>query len=174
MKQSIFKTVFTALLLVLFLSCGSDDDGDNGGNPNNEDTFLTAKVDGVDFEVRGSLFASSTSFSGIEATFMDATYNDDSKTINMGISNLNSTGTYTLFDAMTDDPLTSTYLSSLIYGEGDEGWLATFFQGNVSGTVTITELDAGYLVGTFQFTGYNINDETEKNITEGSFRFKRI
>jgi len=155
------------------LSCSNNNDNDT---PNIDDTFLTAKVDGVDFEVRGSLFAVTTNISGITSTSMGATYDDESKTITMGITNLNNTGTgtYPLFDASIHDAQTSPYTSTLIYGEGDIGWYATFFQGNVSGTITITALDTNYVFGTFHFIGFDIDSQTEKNITEGAFKFKRL
>ena len=171
MKNSIFKTVFTSLLII-FISCGNDDTGDD--NVLSDDTFLTAKVDGVDFEVRGSLFAVSSTIGDLNSTIMGATYDDESKTINIGIANLNSIGAYTLIDVENDDPLTSSYASSLIYAEQDTGWYAIRLLSGVAGTITVTELNAGYVLGTFNFNGYDINSETEKVITEGRFKFKRL
>lgn len=171
MKTAFLKTGILTLVCIIFTSCGSDDKPSKAVT---DDTFLTAKVDGVAFEVKGSLFAVETNVGGIKSTQMGANYEDDSKSITMGVSNLTRTGTYSLIDAATDDPLTATYASSIIYGEGDTGWYAIHFLNNVTATITITALDDGYLEGTFSFNGFDINTDTEKSITDGRFKFKKL
>lgn len=170
MKNSTFKTILAVFLLGLCISCSNDD---GGGDVLNNDTFLTAKVDGVDFEVRGSLFAVDSNIGGVKSTIMGANLDDDSKSISMGITNL-TTGTHVLIDAENDDPLTSSYVSSLIYGEGKTGWYAIHQLSGAAGIITITELNDSYVVGTFSFTGVDIDSQTEKNISTGRFKIKRL
>lgn len=172
MKNSIFKTVFTSLLIIC-ISCGNDD---KGGDPIlNNDTFLTAKVDGVDFEVRDLLFAAESTISGVSATLMNAGKEGDGKSIGIGIANLKSKGTYTLIDRENEDPLTASYASSFIYVEGKTSYSANHFLGKVAGNVNITELNDKYVEGTFNFTGVHLDvNATEKSVTDGRFRFKRL
>lgn len=167
MKKSIFITSFIAFLMVI---SGSDDEPITPIS--NSDTFLTAKVDGVDFEVRGNLFAVDSEIAGDSSTLMGASYDDESRTINMGITNLNSTGTYSLIDIAKDDPLTSKYASSIIYGEGSTGWYAIHYLRDVTATITISELNNSYVTGTFNFIG--VDSKTEKSVTDGRFKFKRL
>ena len=166
MKNSIFKIVFIAFLFVM-LSCSSNDD--NNVNANDDGTFLTAKVDGVDLEVRALLFAIDAG----SITEMSADLEDGSKSIIMALNNLNRTGTYPMYDETIHDIFTTSYHSVFIYGEGEDLWL-TSFEDNASSSLTITALDEFFVEGTFQFTGFNADNNTEKRITEGRFRFKRI
>lgn len=137
--------------------------------------FLTAKVDGVNFEVRDLLFATERTISGVSATLMNAGDEGDTTLMGIGIANLKSTGTYTLIDPENDDPLMASYASSFIYLEGNTSWSAIHFLEKISGIVTITELSDTYVEGNFNFTGVHLDvNSTEKNITDGCFRFKRL
>jgi len=178
MKKSILKITVCICALVFFTNCSKDDDNqDNNDGRVSSDTFLRAKIDGVDFEIQDDfLLAVTTDVGGIRSTIMGATNEDESMGITFGLSNVNSIGTYTMLSGLEDEEevLTSSYVSSIIYSEGDTGWFATNFIGRTSATVTITEFDGDYIIGTFSFIGFDIESQTEKNITNGEFKFKKL
>lgn len=171
MKNIIFKTLFMSILLALCVSCAGDDDG---ANTNGDETFLFAKVDGVDFEVKELIYATSITMGEIKTTLMGASYVDESRTISMSLANVDGPGTYHLFDQSIHDPQTSAYVSSMVYGNGTTGWYAIDQLADVSATVTIVDYSSSYIMGTFNFTGLDLDSETRKNITEGAFMFKRL
>jgi len=176
MKNSILKIIACLYALLLFANCSKDDTPSDTPNTENTDYYFTAKVEGTeDFEVNGFVFASDISFSETTTSIITgATYEDESRSIAMGFTNINGPGTYTLFDPSIHDPDTSSYVSSLIYGEDDTGWYALSFFNNVTATVTITEFNEGSITGTFNFTGFDIDSDTKKNITDGQFKVKRL
>ena len=179
MKNSILKITICLCAILFFANCSKDDD-----NSNEEETistdgiFIKAKVDGVNFEIQDPfLFAVDSNIGGINFISIGANSDDETSSINIGLSNVNSTGTYTLLNTLNEeDVLASSYISSLIYSQEDTAWFAGTLFGNndVSATVNITEFNESFVAGTFHFTGYDIVSETEKTITDGEFRVKRL
>ncbi|MFK5983639.1 MAG: DUF6252 family protein [Flavobacteriaceae bacterium] len=177
--KTIKKTIYISFLClsVILSSCSSDDDnngdGDNGGTGGAE--YLTAKVD-------GSNWAASTDFEtliGAETATANGTTNmiiqgsiNSGDYIQIVISNYNGTGTY-----ITGDDIQNT--NSLSYGElvgttGIDLWsngFLTAILGGIGAGEIVVESDAnGIVTGSFNFIGYNANDESTKNITVGEFK----
>lgn len=174
--KTIFKTLVMLLAIITIFSCSSDDD-DGEANQSTSDTYLRAQIDGVDFEVQEDFFFAVTSnISGISSTIMGASNEDESMGITLGLANVDSTGTYTFLTGLENEEeiSNSSYVSSIIYFEDDKSWFASVILGSVSATVTITELDESFIIGTFSFIGFDIESQTEKTITNGEFKFKRL
>jgi len=178
MKKLIFKIVVCLSVIILFTNCSKDNnsEGESESSKPLGDYYFTAKVsDAEDFEVEGFLFASNLNISDTSTSIITgATYEDESRSIAMGLTNIDSPGTYTLLNPSIHDIDTSSYVTSLIYGENDVAWHATYFLNNVTATVTITEFNESSITGTFHFIGVDIDSKTEKAITEGQFRVKRL
>jgi len=176
--KTIKKTIYISFLClsVILASCSSDDDGGDGGTGGGSGAeFLTAKVDGSDW-------AASTDFEtliGAEtATSNGTTVMTIQGSINSGdyiqivISNYNGTGTYT-----TGDDIQNT--NSLSYGElvgttginlWSNGFLTAILGGIGAGEIIIESDANGVVTGSFNFKGYNADDESTKNITVGEFK----
>ncbi|PHS67200.1 MAG: hypothetical protein COB12_04705 [Flavobacterium sp.] len=166
--KTIKKTIYVTFLClsVILASCSGDDDNndgdDDGGTGGTGGTeFLTAKVDGANFEAAQSpaVIVGATSGNGL-MTFQGGT--NEGKTIRGSVFNYDGAGTYTTGDNITN-------VNSLSYITLPNNlWNSTFDIG--SGTITITSDDGTTIEGTFSFEGFNASDGTTKNITEGSFK----
>ena len=149
---------------VLFTACSSsDDDGGNaGGGGNGGAEFLTAKVNGTNFEAAQdpAVIVGASISNGILAVHGGKS---DGETIRVSIFDYNGVGTYATGDNITNVNslmyLTLTPLAT---------WSSTFDIG--SGTIEITSDDGTTVEGTFSFEGFNAQDSTTKTITEGSFK----
>ena len=173
-KKSLYLTLLC--LSVIILSCSSDDNNNNDNGDNNNDNngteeFYMAKVDGADFtastDPASLIGATVTTNSGMTvATAQGSTNTGDF--INFSIINYNGPGTYATGDGLTNPNL-------LQYGKVSPlgVWassLASFAAGLQPGQINITSDTDGVLQGTFSFQGYNGDDMTTKNITQGSFK----
>lgn len=177
-KQS--KFYFLLFLSLAVMSCnsnddnGSEDDMDEGtGGTTTE--FVTAKIDGADFEASqdpASLIgATKSTDSGITLLTLQGSTNDG-KFIQFTIFGYEGLGTY-----MTGDNLSNT--NFLQYGELEGTTNANLWANNLI-TATLGTLDPGMISvdvdadgvieGTFSFIGYNGEDKTTKDITEGRFK----
>ena len=165
--KTIKKTIYVTFLClsVILASCSSSDDNNDGDNNDdgggNGTEFLTAKVDGSNFEAAQSpaVIVGATSGNGL-MTFQGGT--NEGKTIRGSVFNYDGVGTYTTGDNITN-------VNSLMYITlPNNAWSSTFDIG--SGIITITSDDGSTIEGTFSFEGYNADNQTTKTITEGSFK----
>jgi len=163
--KTIKKTIYVTFLClsVILASCSSSDDdgGTDDGTGGTGDEFLTAKVDGSNFEAAQSpaVIVGATSGNGL-MTFQGGT--NEGNTIRGSVFNYNGAGTYTTGDNIAN-------VNSLMYITlPNNAWSSTFDIG--SGTITITSDDGTTIEGTFSFEGYNSEDQTTKTITEGNFK----
>lgn len=171
LKKSMYVLMlFTA---AFFTACSSDDDNNEGEDDNGGGAELfTAKVGGVAFTastnpaslIGGSLTSNSN---GMVLVAQGSTNSGDF--INFTITDYNGTGTYT-----TGDDVQNTNM--IQYGEVSGGanvWasnLATAALGTLrAGEIKVTFQDANGAKGTFTFEGYNAQNMTTKNVTEGKF-----
>ena len=88
--------------------------------------------------------------------------------INFSIVNYNGPATYATGNNLTNPNL-------IQYGKVSPlgSWASSFGSfaaGLPPGQITITKDSDGVLEGTFSFQGYNADDMTTKNITQGSFK----
>lgn len=154
---------------VAFTACSSDDDGDNnnGGNGNgngdgNASEFLTAKIDGTDFEAAQDPAVIVAASIGNGVLSIQGGQNDG-QTIRATINGYDGPGTYT-----TGDNLANVNQLMYVTLTPVATWMSTFNIG--SGTLVVTSDDGEVVEGTFSFEGFNAEDNTTKNITEGSFK----
>ena len=141
--------IFTCLILV-FGSCNKDND-----DPIVSDGQMTLKYNGNAWSATLAVVGSNSNGT-INVTGSDATAHQASVTL-VGVT---STGTY---------EVTAGSQHQLRWTEGisqEETYGANGIVG--SGTVTLTELSETKAVGTFSFTGVNMNGDT-REITDGTF-----
>ncbi len=157
------KKIFTiVLLLVLTVSCSDTKKNRiTGGNKiaqTQNDTFLKATIDGIDFYAEAPHY-----FSAQKIITLAAVSKDENEKIRIYINYNNGPATYT-FGKGTSNSDNMTYTNNKVH------WLAAKTMGK--GTITITE-EGGYLIGKFSFTGVNKEDSSTKQITDGKFRVKK-
>lgn len=148
MKKSIL--VFLALAILSTSACKKDNNGDSGGSS------FSAKLDGAAYEADG-LWAYATDFSDRYTIYG---LEDDGKGATMYLSiPLNATeGTY---------PLKSEYPAYYVDANGNT--FSTVWSDGL-GSVTITEIDADHVEGTFEFTAYDaVNAALAVVVTAGEF-----
>ena len=166
MKIFKFKTLLLVILSTsLFISCSNDDDESSSGGG---DEFLTAKIAGVNFEASKdpATIIGATISNGILAVQGG---DNNGNTISFQVANYNGTGTY-----KTGDNFTNTNQILYLTINPVASWssnIATAALGTLSpGTINITVEDGTVVEGTFSFEGYNADNKTTKNITEGKFK----
>ena len=148
MKNILFPLT-VMLLLVSVISCKKDD--------NKDSTFFRFKIDGADYEATG-LLAYATNFSDYFVIYGVKTQGS-TETCYISLPQGIGTGTHNL-----DDSDHSGY-----YVDGSSKAFSTNW-GASTGTITIDEIDAAHVKGSFQFTAYDSDTETVKRtITEGQF-----
>lgn len=159
------------MLLLIVVACKEDNKSDDTikENESTNDTFLTAKVDGIDFSANSKkvlfiAFSGQLSHkSGIVGT------NSDGYEISFMLPNPISTGT--INSEMTDPKIIMSYSESPNK--------ASWHVGNdnnptkIPFTITITKNGENFVEGTFSFTALNIKDNTTRQITDGKFKAER-
>jgi len=145
------SVLLTAILLLLLVtpSCKKDNDKDS--------TFFRFKVDGKDYEATGIL-AYATKFTD-DFTIYGIQNQNSTETAYISLPLGSPVGTYTL----------GTIDHSAYYIDASNVTFSTFW-GASSGSVTIEEIDASHVKGTFQCTVFDSDTElVKKTITEGEF-----
>jgi hypothetical protein len=166
MKNTIYTMLIGLALVFTGTSCSSDDDGDGG---NAAAGTVQAKVDGSNYTSNPQLsMATQTNVGG--TTTVTVQGNDNSgKTIVLVMNGVTGTGTYQIGGG-ANVSISASYIEVNISNpSATQTWQAPF-DSTVAGEVKINELSATKVVGTFNFTGKNVNgDNSTKAITEGSF-----
>lgn len=150
-----FRLLGLVLLLGLpFTSCSSDDDSSD--NTNNTGYYINFKLNGEQINITGedNVYVANTLAKGIIGD--DVT---NQHFIRLFVPLDVTTGTFIITGSVADD-YTATYTD----GE--------FSTDNESGTITITEVNADVIRGTFSFTG-EFNGEN-MSITDGEFRANNV
>ncbi|GEM_PF-2584445 len=149
MKNTSIFLAAILLLSVVATSCKKDNDKDS--------TFFRFKVNGTDYEATG-LLAYATNFSD-HFTIYGIKDQSSTETSFISLPLGSPAGVYTLGDS--DHSAYYIDASNVTYSTN---WGAS------NGTVTIEEIDASHVKGTFQFTAFDSGTETvKKTITEGAF-----
>ena len=161
-------TICSLALAFTFASCSSDNDG-NGGSVLAGDGLVTAKVDGTTVTstkeltqaslVTGqlsSLLIQGTNLQG-DGFYITITGYDGAKTYEIG-------GENTIFAVCSyiDTDLNNPTQPNIWTGPYDEA-------GQVVGQVVVTEATDTRVKGTFSFTGKNVENNSLKTVTDGSF-----
>jgi uncharacterized protein DUF6252 len=169
------KFGFTALaaLAIALSSCSSDSDG--GGGSSSLDTYISAKVDGANFET--------TSFQGQSLGVATKSGSGDSQAIIVSCSNATDVtsqnfeaihiaiiGPVTVGNTYDVNSNTNTTLGYVMANPSNVSWDTGDCDG-ATGTITITALTDTKIEGTFTFTGAKDDDcASHKVVTEGEFR----
>ncbi len=167
MKNTMYTVLIALALVFTMTSCNKDDDGGDGGNA--AAGTVKAKVDGSNFSSNPQLsMATQTNAGG--STIVTVQGNDNSgKAIVLVMNGLTGTGTYNIGGG-ANISISASYLEVNVSNPADtQTWQAPF-DDTVAGEVKINELSSSKVVGTFSFTGKNVNgDNSTKAISEGSF-----
>lgn len=159
--QKTISLLFISAALVLS-SCSKDDDGDGENNNNSGSEFLTAKVDGVDFEAAQdpAVIVGASQSNNVLAVQGGK---NNGETIRINLVGYTGPGTY-----RTGNDISNTSSVSYITLNPTANWMSTFDIG--SGTVEVTKDDGTVVEGTFSFEGFNADDQTTKTVTQGQFK----
>lgn len=161
------KRVFIAILVMSMLIHCSDDNEEGDG-------IFTAKYDGVNFKSdKDEAYAILTKGVG-----------DNTDVITLSVRGLNDKANRMIYFTIYAYTSPETYLIASKaenhafyyenYGETDlQTWSSPDYDnpdvGIIQGGITITELTAARVKGTFQFTAYQTTGGVAKQITDGSF-----
>ncbi|MAY23491.1 MAG: hypothetical protein CMC74_11985 [Flavobacteriaceae bacterium] len=162
---------FKTLSLVLFvslavISCKKDDEGGDGGDAGAG--MMTAKVDGANFTSLDGTQAAEESNSGGVRVLAVSAGTVDSENLQMIVQNFDGVGTYDLNFLSIG---TYSYLPDPSNPDPNTVVVYTTVNGTSStGEINISEYSSTNVKGTFSFTGYNLNDNSDTvSVTEGSF-----
>ena len=171
MKTQLLKTSLILLGLVFGLtatSCTDDDDGGSGGNT--PPGTMSAKIDGNNYqssEMLSSATKTSNGFGGSETLTLLGNTNEG-KTINITILSFDGTGTYEI-GGDSSITVTASYIEVNTSNPSQSQTWQSPFDDTVSGTIDISSDENDNVQGTFEFTAQNSNDDSIKEITDGSF-----
>ncbi len=153
------KFLFYFVLLILFVSCSSSDDGGTG-------EFIIADVGTLNFE--SSNIPNAVTAAKIESsdttTYIVQGFDDAANAIVLFIADYDGPGTYE-FSFSEENNGTSGLFSDL-----NNSWSSNGGQDG-AGIITVLTDTANETTGRFEFVGVDANNETStKTTTNGSFR----
>ena len=153
---------FSVSIFSSFTYCGSDEPSDITG----EDSFMTALIDGVEFSSFNKVTVGA--LIGVDDVYQLSgareSGNGDNIAIQLHLPTATAMGTYTTMDS----EVILVYVQISPFGLWNSGVSLG------SGTVTISENNATYMMGTFSFTAVNGSDNTTIEITQGKFKAEKI
>ena len=163
-KKSIL--VIMAIVAVSLTSCKKDDDGGGGGGAGSG--TVVAKVGGSNFKSLEMASTASETNAGGSTTITIQGSDANGKGIFIIINNFDGTGTYEFSDSNVF--VNATYVEANINNPmNSQTWSAPYQNSGVVGEVKVSEKTDTKIKGTFNFKAKNSNDQSIKNITEGSF-----
>lgn len=165
---NVIKLLFISILVIAFSSCSNDDDGGNGGSA--AAGTVTAKIDGTNFT---SLEIASVAnlVSGVGTLTIQG--NDaDGKAIVIVINGYEGPGSYDIGGNNLVAVVASYVEADINNPMNSQTWQAPF-DDTVAGTVSISEETDDNVKGTFSYTAKNSNDNSTKEITDGSFNLTK-
>lgn len=158
--------LFMAIAISSFaLSCSSSDDGGDGGNA--AQGTIKAKINGSSFTSNKD-FTTATKISAVGTLTIQGSDNSG-KEINLTLNGVDGAGTYEIGSGVGGIAIIASYTEANASNPmNSQSWQAPF-DSNVAGEIKISELTDSKVVGTFYFTAKNSNDNSTKEVTEGSF-----
>lgn len=169
-KLKRFGKIGIMAMALVVASCSDDDDNGGGGPSGNAGGFISAKVDGQQFnslEIQGvSTVVATRTTSMVGELIMIQGSSSDMKSVVINLLGITATGTYTI--SPENDGSVLAYVETAESMSYD-----TSNCSGATGTITITKLDSEVIEGTFSFVGkVDESCSQSKNITDGSFRGK--
>ncbi|WP_353779340.1 DUF6252 family protein [Winogradskyella sp. 3972H.M.0a.05] len=161
-----FMLLVMTISMVSLTSCKSDDDGGSPG---------AAGAGTIEASIDGTAFTSLdiTSIATLANGNLIIQGNDaDGRAIVITIFGYNGTGTYN-FDGNSVVFNIATYTEADINNPmNSQSWAAPF-DTTVAGSVSVSTETDDNVQGTFEFTGQNANDNSQKVISNGSFNLTK-
>jgi hypothetical protein len=159
---------FTLILFVslAMFACKSDDDAGDGGNAGNGS--VQAKVNGSNFESNRDFTVASQTSSGSTTTVTIQGTNNDGKGIVLIINGFEGEGTYSV-GGNNMVFVVGTYVEADISNPMNTQTWSAPFDTSVAGEVNVTSVTSTKIEGSFNFNAKNNNDNSMRNITDGSF-----
>jgi len=156
-KHEKIFTIILPLLIILTCNCSNakKNKGSNEVKQSKTETFMSAKINGVNFYSDNPTYLKIGDFISIKGKSKDKT-----EIIRLQIRYDNSSTTYTV-DKKTNNK------GNMIYTYNKEHWITSKHRGE--GAIILTE-KGGYLIGEFSFTGDS--GSNTKQITDGKFKVK--
>ena len=160
------SVLFLATVISLFaLSCSSSDDGGSGGSA--AAGTIKAKVDGANFASNKD-FTMATKISSVGTLTIQGSDNSG-KGFNLILNGVEGEGTYEIGSGVGGIAITASYTEANASDPmNSQSWQAPY-DSTIAGEIKISELTDSKVVGTFHFSAKNSNDNSMKEITEGSF-----
>ena len=155
------RIAFATLAAVAVAACGSD----TGTGPGGATSSLSATVDGENFQPPSTAITATRNGNAISFTGTH-TVGNTTTTVTIVLPNVSATGTLIL------NPTFASQFGRVTRsdGSGSQAWSTVLSPGN--GTVTITQLAASRVTGTFQFTGQfdpTTSATGQLSVTSGTF-----
>lgn len=151
-------------------ACSSDDDGGGGGSA--AEGTLTAKVDGA--SVTTLEMVTYATQSGNFLQIQGNTGGTSSKAFVLNVTTFDGIGTYDIGGTAGLGQANASYTEITIDLANPTApetniWAAPYDGGDKVGEVRISEITDTHIIGTFNFSAKNPDDDSIKQITEGSF-----
>lgn len=158
--------IAAGLALAIAAACGGDSGGPGGGGPDTTgngggEGTMTARINGVDFSADRRIRV--TRHAGGVYTIEGTANGDPAVVITLGMFNIGGTGTYPIGVGATIFGATASTSSAA------QQWETPM---DHSGTLTITELDASHIKGTFAFAALPValgGATGLRTVSEGEF-----
>jgi len=147
------KLITITMLLLMIVACKKENSSNNIIEQAQNDTFLTAKIDGVKFYSDNPNYSKFDNLINLYGESKDKT-----EKILFQIVYDNGPSTYNMGKATNKK-------GNMIYTHNKVPWIVSKHRGE--GSITLTE-EGGYLIGEFSFAA--VDNENKKQITEGEFR----
>lgn len=163
-----FMVLVVAISVASFTSCKSDDDGGNpGGGGGTVSGTITANINGNQFtSLEITSFANLSSNGGNSTLIIQG--NSQSQAISIIINGYDGVGTYEISDDNVF--IVASYIEPNASNPANtQTWSAPFENSGIIGEISISAQTETNVQGTFNFDAKNNNDDTMKNITDGSF-----
>lgn len=160
------------ILSLLATACSGDDDATTATDDDTDTAagaeFVTAKVDGANFAAaqEPAVIVGATIDSGVLAVQGGT---NDGETIRVTVVGYDGPGTYTTGDNPTNGSMLM-YLTLTPTATWMNSGITALVDGIGTGTVVVSSDSDGVVEGTFSFTGYNAEDMSTKEVTEGKFK----
>lgn len=162
------KILAVALLSFVAFSCSSDDDGGSGGAA--ASGTVTAKVDGTTVTSTEMLTVASLITAGSDTVLSIQGTNMDGKGYRITLNGVTGEGTYDIGGGAVNTHMVSYVEGNASDPMNSQMWSAPYDDDSINrGEVNISSYSTTNVKGTFSFTCKNPNDDSVKNITEGSF-----
>lgn len=166
-----FKTFILLIALsATFFSCNKDDDDSSSGSVGQG--TMTAKIDGSSFSNSNSAGQATLASLPTGDNLVIQASNSDGESINLIVWNYTGTGTYEINSSGTN-PNTAIYTETDIANPTNTQIWQAPYQNSSIGTIKITEETSTAVKGEFSFKAKNAGDNSEKDITEGTFNLQK-